>query len=154
MHYSIKPLTQEEALTIAYEWHYEKPYDFYDMEADEEDLAMFIDPAKRGDRNFSVYASKTLVGFFSVNEFDESTVSLGLGMHPQLTGKGNSEAFLNSIFSFIRENYAYETLSISVATFNKRAIRAYEKVGFKALDTFMQKTNGSTFEFLKMEREI
>lgn len=32
----------------------------------------------------------------------------------------------------------------------QRDIKAYEKVGFEEVKTFMQDTNGSSFEFLKM----
>jgi len=94
MNYTIRKLTQKEALTIAYEWHYTPPYDFYDMEADEEDLAMFIDPKQRKNNAYSLHASQRLVGFFSVDEKKEKTGVLGLGMHPDLTGQGYSKSFL------------------------------------------------------------
>lgn len=152
MNYTIKKLTQSEALTIAYEWHYTPPYDFYDMEADEEDLAMFIDAEKRGESHFSLHASSKLVGFFSVGEENEKTGVLGLGMHPDMTGKGESKHFLQSILAYIKAHYDYDTLSLSVATFNARAIKAYKNVGFKKKSTFMQTTNGDVFEFVRMKR--
>ena len=38
MTYTLQPITQEQAEEIAYNWHYDGKYAFYDMEADEEDL--------------------------------------------------------------------------------------------------------------------
>ena len=64
MSYSIKPLTQEEALIIAYKWHYEKPYSFYDMEADQEDFEEFVNPNKRKGPYYSLYEAHFLIGFF------------------------------------------------------------------------------------------
>lgn len=154
MSYSIQPLIQEDAQVIAYEWHYEKPYDFYDMEADHEDFLEFVNPNKRKGPYYSLYEAHSLIGFFSAIQTNDTTINLGLGMHPSMTGQGKGQSFLESILSFIKNNFFAEKIELSVATFNKRAIRAYEKVGFKAMDTFMQKTNGSTFEFLKMERKI
>jgi len=152
MNYTIRKLTQKEALTIAYEWHYTPPYDFYDMEADEEDLAMFIDPKQRKNNAYSLHASQRLVGFFSVDEKKEKTGVLGLGMHPNLTGQGYSKSFLQTILAYIKAHYDYDTLSLSVATFNKRAIKAYKNLGFKEKESFMQTTNGDVFEFVRMER--
>ena len=48
MDYTYTVMTQEEAEEIAYNWHYEGKYSFYDIEADEEDLAEFLHDESRG----------------------------------------------------------------------------------------------------------
>ena len=48
MEYTYTVMTQEEAEEIAYNWHYEGKYSFYDIEADEEDLAEFLQDKSRG----------------------------------------------------------------------------------------------------------
>lgn len=48
MSYCFRPITQEQAEDIAYNWHYEGDYSFYDMEADQEDLQAFLNPYTRG----------------------------------------------------------------------------------------------------------
>ncbi|MEI5909636.1 GNAT family protein [Bacillus spongiae] len=150
MEYKFTKMTQQEAEEIAYEWHYEGEYSFYDMEADQEDLAEFLDPVARGDSLFAVTSETGLIGFFSVNKTDTTTVDIGLGMHPNLTGKGNGLEFINSGLEFVQSTLAPKTITLSVATFNQRAIKVYQKVGFVEEKTFLQETNGSTFEFLKM----
>jgi [ribosomal protein S18]-alanine N-acetyltransferase len=39
-----------------------------------------------------------------------------------------------------------------VATFNERAIKVYEGVGFVHGRTYRHETNGGVYEFLEMER--
>ena len=41
---------------------------------------------------------------------------------------------------------------LSVATFNERAIKVYEGVGFVYGRTYRHETNGGVYEFLDMER--
>lgn len=146
-------LTQPQAETIAYAWHYEGDYAFYNMEADEEDLAEFLDAAQRGQSVFAVASDGELVGFVSVAQTDAETVDLGLGVKPDLTGNGSGRAFVTSILDFVNTTYSPHRITLSVAAFNVRAIRVYETCGFKQTGSFQQSTNGSTFAFIQMERQ-
>ena len=47
MRNKIEPLTQQHALEIANDWHYEAPYDFYDMKNDLEDYEEMVSPEAR-----------------------------------------------------------------------------------------------------------
>ncbi|QHE54395.1 GNAT family N-acetyltransferase [Pontibacillus sp. HMF3514] len=147
-------MTQSEAEYIASQWHYEGEYAFYDISADEEDLEEFLDPKQREDKSFSVYKNGSVIGFFSFNQAEPNVVDIGLGLHPDLTGKGEGQLFLEQGIEYVKASFSPQKLTLSVATFNERAIKVYERVGFKKVQTFMQDTNGSTFEFVKMEREV
>lgn len=151
MTYQFNVMTQEQAENIAFNWHYDGDYSFYDMEADEEDLEEFLNPEERGDTTFAVTKDKELVAFFSVRRIAEGIFDIGLGMRPDLTGKGAGVEFLKACMNYVQSEFNSEKTTLSVATFNQRAIKLYRKVGFKDVETFMQNTNGSTFEFLKME---
>ncbi len=144
-------MTQEQAEIIAYAWHYDNEYSFYDMEADQEDLEEFLDDDKRGNTVFAVSKNDELVAFLSVYQVDTKTVDIGLGMRPDLTDQGGGIKFITDAMEFIAAKFKPEKVTLSVATFNKRAIKVYRKVGFSDLEVFIQDTNGSTFEFLKME---
>ncbi|MDQ0159973.1 ribosomal-protein-alanine N-acetyltransferase [Alkalibacillus salilacus] len=152
--YQFKIMTQAQAEEIAFHWHYDSDYSFYDMEADEEDLEEFIDPSKRGDSKFAVINRGELIGFFSVNPVDDQTVDIGLGMRPDQTGRGKGLAFLEAGIAFVQREYEPNTITLSVATFNQRAINVYKAFGFRDVKTFMQHTNGNNYEFLKMEYEV
>ncbi|MBP2242301.1 ribosomal-protein-alanine N-acetyltransferase [Cytobacillus eiseniae] len=151
MTYIFSVLTQKQAEIIAYNWHYDGEYSFYNMEADQEDLEEFLNPVKRGNTTFAVTTENELIAFFSTYKVAEKTFDIGLGMRPDLTGNGKGIAFLKACINFIQSEYIPEKITLSVATFNQRAIKLYINVGFKVVETFMQDTNGSTFEFLKME---
>ncbi len=151
MSYKFSVITQKQAEEIAFNWHYDGEYTFYDMEADTEDLNEFLDPEERGNSTFAATKNNKLVAFISISEVDSKTIELGLGMRPDLTGKGNGFEFVRACITFTQSTYKPETIKLSVATFNKRAIKLYKNVGFKEVESFLQDTNGSTFEFLKME---
>ncbi|MFD2043129.1 GNAT family N-acetyltransferase [Ornithinibacillus salinisoli] len=153
MTYKFKVMTQEQAEKIAFHWHYDGEYSFYDMEADKEDLDDFLNPETRGNSMFAVTKDEELVAFFSVNEVVDTTYDIGLGMRPNLTGGGKGLEFLKTAMDFVISTYEPEKITLSVATFNKRAIKLYRKIGFKDMHTFIQATNGSTYEFLKMVYE-
>lgn len=146
-------LTQPQAETIAYTWHYEGEYAFYDMEADQDDLAEFLDAEQRGQSVFAITSDEELVGFVSVAQPDDETVDIGLGMKPDLTGNGSGRAFVTSILDFVKATYSSHRITLSVAAFNVRAIRVYEACGFTQTGSFQQPTNGSTFNFIQMERQ-
>lgn len=151
--YKFEMMTQEQAVEIAHNWHYYGDYAFYNMEADEEDLAEFLDCKTRGNSMFAVMMNDELIGFFSVSQSATHVYDMGLGMRPNLTGIGRGTEFLHAGMDFVQSRFTVEKITLSVATFNQRAIKVYRKVGFKDMDTFMQKTNGGTYEFLRMVYE-
>lgn len=145
------PITQQDAEEIA-GWKYPEPYNFYDMTADEEDLELFINPEKRSPHTFSGHKDGELTGFLTVDLENHPTVDLGLGMHPDETGKGEGESFVQACLEFAAKRYEATAFTLSVATFNERAISVYERLGFKKKHTFTQATNGGHYEFLSMEK--
>ncbi|MGE6415156.1 GNAT family N-acetyltransferase [Planococcus kocurii] len=143
-------MTQEQAEEIANHWRYEGQYSFYNMDADQEDLAAFLNPQKCKDSYFVVIKEEQISGFYSFNQITDDVIDIGLGMKPDLTGIGNGLQFLKKGIDFATLTYSPKKITLSVATFNERAITVYKKLGFKEVEYFVQATNGSEFEFLKM----
>jgi [ribosomal protein S18]-alanine N-acetyltransferase len=132
---------------------YEPPYDFYDGDADPEDLAELLDAERRRDAYFTVVdEGGDLVGFFQF-EGEGETVDVGLGLRSDLTGRGIGERFCEAGLEFARERFAPRRFTLSVATFNERAIRVYERAGFRRGEPYVHETNGGEYEFLFVERE-
>lgn len=153
MQLTLKKMQQEHTHQIASR-HYPAPYDFYDADQDQEDLAELLDPHSWQESYYSVFNEEDeLVGLFQFKP-DGQTVEVRLGLRPDLTGKGLGRAFLTAGLIFGQEHFSVEMWSLSVATFNTRAIRLYEQVGFTPLITFLHHTNGGEYEFLRMVRPV
>ena len=57
-------------------------------------------------------------------------------MRPDLTERGLGAEFLRAGLRFAREVYSPPAFRLTVAAFNRRAIRAYERAGFETVETF------------------
>lgn len=148
---SIAAMSQHEAETIA-DWTYESPYTFYDWRADTNDLAELLDPELRGDRYFSAHdESGELIGFFSFRP-EGDVVGVGLGLRPDLTGRGLGLGYVEAGLVYAQERYAPLRFRLSVAAFNARAISVYERAGFVVTRSFTHETNGGSHAFIEMER--
>ncbi|MDX8361476.1 GNAT family protein [Cytobacillus sp. IB215316] len=151
MTYDFTKMSQKQAEDIALNWHYDGDYSFYDMEADQEDLAEFLDVNKRRDYYYVVKKENEIIGFMSFIETATSIVDIGLGLKPKLTGHGLGLDFLRAGLNYAKTKYKPQKITLSVAIFNKRAIKVYKKAGFVEGRAFMQNTNGGSFEFIFME---
>jgi [ribosomal protein S18]-alanine N-acetyltransferase len=148
---TIRQMTQADAEEIA-AWRYEPPYSFYDATADENDLRLLLDPESRDGRNFGVWHDDdTLVGFFEFKPRG-ADLEIGLGLRPDLTGRGLGVEFVEAALAFGRERFGPETFRLAVATFNRRAIRVYERAGFELVREYNHATNGGIHRFLEMAR--
>jgi ribosomal-protein-alanine N-acetyltransferase len=123
------------------------------MESDPEDRDLFLDDSQWENRSFAVYDDQGLAGFFTFGTAaDGAIVEVGLGMEPSRTGEGRGDAFVEAGLDFARDRYDPEAFRLAVATFNERAIRVYESVGFEQKELFQQETNGGAYEFVAMSR--
>ena len=151
MQFVFKAMNENHAHTIA-NWHYEGIYAFYDMDQDIEDLEELLDPHNWTDKYCAVLDERgELIGFFSF-EKEGGAVVIGLGLKPDYTGEGLGQSFVEAGLAYARWKFDPATFGLSVATFNQRAIKVYEKVGFKSDGVFMNETNGGQYEFLRMIR--
>ena len=149
--YSFRQMDEAEAREIS-GWRYEPPYDFYDPAADPEDLAELLDPGRRIDAYFSVLDGEELVGLFQF-EREGAAVKVGLGLKPDLTGRGLGLEFVLSGLEFARGRFAPDRFTLAVAASNGRAIDVYERAGFRRGGIYTHETNGGEHPFLSMSRE-
>lgn len=148
--YSFAPMDLDAATEIASRWKYQPPYDFYDATADPDDYAEFVNPSKWPKCFFQVLHEGALVGFYTVAGGGD-VVELSLGMHPDFVGRGFGTIFVQACLDHARELcHVSGVVTLHVATFNHRAIRVYERVGFKAVRHYVQRTNGGEFGFVEM----
>ena len=93
-----------------------------------------------------------VVGFFEFFHHD-GVLQIGLGLHPDLTRRGDGLSFVMAGLSFATNKFALKLFKLSVATFNVRAIKVYERAGFRETRTFWNEINSSVYEFVEMSRE-
>jgi [ribosomal protein S18]-alanine N-acetyltransferase len=149
MNWTISKMTEGLAKE-ALQWKYEPPYDFYSNELTEEALEELLNGAYVAVLN----EKQQIVGYYCTgvsaqvpkgNEYrayTENKLDIGLGLKPDLTGQGNGRSF----FQFVLQEIGNENLRLTVASFNKRAIKLYENLGFKHQQTF--DSNGVNFQVM------
>ncbi|HEY7354945.1 MAG TPA: GNAT family protein [Ktedonobacterales bacterium] len=144
-------------------WRYAGEYAVYNAGEDDDGLAEMLD------RRSPHYAARDergeLVGFFAFGTSaaitgspepgiygEDGSVLIGLGLRPDLTGKGLGLAFVNAGLAFGRAQFAPTAFRLFVMTFNQRAIRVYERAGFQAVGVVMQPNPRGERPFLEMRR--
>ena len=111
-------------------------------------------------------AQDELVGYFCFGEdaripegrrlglYDETALDVGLGMRPDLAGKGLGLEFVLAGLRFAGNRFPTPAFRLTVASFNRRAIRVYEKAGFEISATFGDSTASGDREWLLMRRPL
>ncbi|MDQ3957176.1 MAG: GNAT family N-acetyltransferase [Actinomycetota bacterium] len=151
LNWHVRPMTAADAAAIV-EWHYEPPYDFYDFRSDPEDLAELLAPARWVEQFRAVFDDAgELVGFFDLKPRDDE-VMIGLGLRPDLTGKGLGRSFLDACLGYARSVYSPGRIVLDVATFNDRARTLYERAGFRSEYVWVHQSGQGPVEFLRMSR--
>ncbi|MBS4194332.1 GNAT family N-acetyltransferase [Bacillus sp. FJAT-49870] len=149
-------MTKNDAKKII-NWKYEPPYDFYNMDDNEESLQELL-------QYNGIFAGEELIGFYCVGSFaqvpigrdkgsypeTEGLVDLGFGMKPELTGQGFGYTFVSFIIAEIQQKDCLSKIRLTVAEFNKRAITLYEKVGFVTQTSFL----ANDISFLVMIKKL
>lgn len=164
MRFTFTPLNETDARVIQ-TWHYEEPYAIYSYTPSEEVLTEMLDP--RSPHYTARNEQDELIGFFcygtSAQVWENAVpalysqgqvIDIGLGMRPDLTGKGLGLAFVNAGLAFAREQFAPRSFRLFVLSFNKRAMLVYERAGFARVREFVQPnpTHGE-LQFVEMRRE-
>lgn len=147
------PMNEEYARQIT-EWNYEGEYSDYNLPSYEECKNKKYG-ITREDRwnNYIVYTINNEVVFYSnMKEMDNNKLYIGVGLKPEYCGKGLGNFFLNDSINEMKKIYPEKTLFLEVRSWNKRAIKSYEKLGFKITNTVISKDRlGNDTEFIEME---
>jgi ribosomal-protein-alanine N-acetyltransferase len=79
-----------------------------------------------------------------IYNYSEEFIDIGLGMKPELTGKGYGSSFFSFVLYYITHSFEGISLRLTVASFNQRAIHLYSKFGFTKEFEFIKGTNSFT----------
>ena len=142
MKLSIRPESAE-AFRERASWRYEPPFDFYDGDPE---------PVLNPERFYEASDEDgSLVGFYYFEEKGEA-LEIGLGLRPELTGRGLGLEFFRAGLEFGRARFRPARMILNVAAFNERAIKVYERAGFRETGRHIRQfERWSAVEFVEME---
>lgn len=146
-------LTGQEARAIS-AWRYPGEYALYNL-SPEEPLDELLDGSCYGAHS----AQGTLAGFYQFGRsariptkeqgaYPEGPLDIGLGLRPDLCGKGLGESFLLAGIDFAREQLGAEEFRLSVAAWNRRARKVYARCGFGGERQVTHRVSGDKFLIL------
>lgn len=151
-------MTMTEAKEIM-TWKYPEEYAFYNFGDSPEALQELIDGTYYAVRD----EAGQLIGFFCFGQNaqvpegqrqklyeGEKVLDIGLGLKPELTGYGMGQSFLQAGMEFAKQRFTPEKLRLTVAVFNSRAIKVYERVGFQGRASVVNRGT----EFIVMTLEV
>jgi ribosomal-protein-alanine N-acetyltransferase len=132
-------------------WRYEPPYDRYDPAGEDGYRHAIGSPTWFA----AVDADDGSLAGFLECRVAEREVEIGLGLRPDLTGRGIGPPFVGALVAFIGERWAPEAVTLDVFPWNERAIRAYERAGFVRGEEYERTfEDGATRIFLRMTRSL
>ena len=104
-------------------------------------VANLIDPqwhfhSIKADNALIAYASFGNDGRVTGGDYTAPATDIGLGLAPALTGRGLGSIVLQAILEFAQTSFQSPAARLTVARFNQRAIRLYERAGFEPTQEF------------------
>jgi RimJ/RimL family protein N-acetyltransferase len=139
---SFVPIDEQAASEIV-RWCYEPPYEIYNLEDSKESIQYALDPQY----NYTVMRDESgrLVGFCSFGvdgqvpggDYRAEALDIGMGICPDFTGKGLGSSFVRAVLDFAEKEFHPKTYRVTIAAFNRRARRVWEKNGFQQVQSFI-----------------
>jgi len=148
----IREIGQEEAEAIVH-WFYPEPYKCYNMNGADIAVAEIL----AGDY-YSVTKDDELFGFYCYGHSAripviegkghyqaEGYLDIGLGLRPDLCGFGRGADFMSLGLDYARRTKGAKDFRLSVASFNAKAIRLYDNLGFTQVSEFTRDSDQQKF---------
>jgi RimJ/RimL family protein N-acetyltransferase len=132
-----------EDIRLFSEWTYEAPYDAYNItESPDEAVEYFLRPDVRC---HALVETGKLVGFVTFGsdahvpggDYTREALDIGLGIDPELTGKGNGNRYIDAAVAFADAMLKAQRMRVTIAASNVRAQRAWKSVGFVQTGDFL-----------------
>ena len=146
-------MKQEYAKQIT-EWKYRGRYSSYNLPSYAECVQKKYGITREEIKdNYIVYSiNDEVVFYFNEKPIDNNKIYIGVGLKPKYCGKGYGNYFLNDSMRIAKEKYPNSVFFLEVRSWNKRAIKAYKKIGFKITNIVISKDRlGNDTEFVEME---
>ena len=138
------------------QWQYDAPYDIYNCPPEHIDkfIEYNIDPENNvyamfdGNDDLIGYCSYGMDARVGGGDYSEEALDIGLMIKPELTGQGLGATFAEEVIKNGIGKYAPKKLRVTIAAFNKRAIRVWETNGFQKTQIFKRSRDERKFVIL------
>ena len=160
MDLTFNPIDEANIRKFVY-WQYEAPYDIYNLDVnaplDEEDLAYYLDPANAYHSIMNEAGDLLAFCSFGVDaqvpggDYSAEALDIGLGVRPDLTGQELGTSFVTATIDFAIEKFQPPMLRVTIFEFNKRALKVWERQGFRRVQTFQSEFSDRPFVILVKE---
>jgi ribosomal protein S18 acetylase RimI-like enzyme len=137
-------------------WKYDGPYSVYNYPGWETCKANKWDIANKGKlKRYRALITQengqdVLCGFLRFMK-GSGTVTLGLGLRPDLCGKGHGSELMRIALGEYNRAFPGRTLELYVRPFNERAIKCYERSGFAVTGRCTMNTKAGETDFVRMK---
>ncbi len=156
--YSISPLSVENAQEIT-TWRYDPPYDLYDIAPEhlsgllnpDYDYHQVMDP-KGSLVGFCCFGLDARVPGGDYQQNEPVVLDIGVGLRPDLTGKGLGLDFLSDILDFAGNRFQPEYFRVTIADFNQRSQKTFQRLGFEETYHFIREL--VEIPYTQLERKI
>ena len=129
---SLEPLTKETVAEMS-QWEYEAPYDAYSFKGHHDEY--LLDESIWGVEQFCLTYDGIVLGQVAC-QYEGDDLWVGWSMAPEFTCQGNGAVFVERCVQEIRRVKGHTgRILLRVSARNKRAIKAYQKAGFRYVET-------------------
>lgn len=147
-----KPITESQIREYV-SWRYEPPYDIYNEDPADIDkiVAYYLDPKYQAygmtgqDGRLTGICSFGPDGRVPGGRYMHEALDIGLAIRPDLTGQGKGYAYIQAVIRFALNHYSPAALRVTIAEFNHRAQRVWQKAGFFQVERFGRLSDGMSF---------
>ncbi|HRE79724.1 MAG TPA: GNAT family protein [Opitutaceae bacterium] len=137
-------------------WKYPPPYELYSslQPTSEESVAQLLAPElnyravldeNRGLIAFRCYGVDARV---AGGAYEDEALDLGGGLRPDLTGQGLGKHVIAAAMAYAWDRFHPRLFRVTIATFNTRALKTYERLGYQKASCFIRPADGREFTIL------
>lgn len=153
MKFILNNLSEEDAKEIC-SWKYGGEYTVYNYPdwsvAAAQKWGITDENKRRNEFKTVIDENGELAGYFRM--IDSGTYVLaGVGLEPSVCGHGHGNELMKLLKEECLKRYKGRKIVLEVRSFNKRALKCYEKAGFKAVDSYEKNTLTGPSKFIRME---
>jgi len=153
--YHLSPLERDQAERIIC-WTYDPPFQVYDLSPEE--LEALLIPKYRYHQVLD--GTGHLVGYCCFGEDarvpggdysrgEPAVLDVGIGLRPDLVGRGLGHGFVTAILEYASKMFQPGMFRVTVADFNLRSLKTFQKLGFRTTNHFHRDPDGMPFTELE-----